>query len=541
MTVRLCLSLNTWPTDLARRRLLRACATPADARFALARPILLTREDHQREVVSACCHRAAAAGVHAGMALAHARALLRGGTAYIEPHDARADARALEQLAHAMLRFVPIAAPQPPDALFLDATGCGRLYASPRALAKRILAAVARLGVHTSIGMAPTWGAAWALARFGGQPIRAADHASLARKLDPLPIAALRVDHGTVDALAVIGVETIAQLRALPRRRLGDRFPADLLLRLDQALGLAIETITPVRPRRALEASRTLDGPTTRVDAVHLLARELINEITKQLHENDRGCRRLELTLHRSDLPPLGLHVAASRPTRDPAHLWALLRPALERANLGFGVEALHARALQLARVAHVQRSAWPMALSDDADSLASIAALVDTLSARLGPERVTMSHTIESHLPECAECHLPATDAALITDTASPTDADRPSCLFARPIAAQPTLLLPDGPIAALRFTHNHAHEHHRVITCIGPERIEPEWWREQDAGASSDTPPVPAGISAPTHSNPRDYFKVQTDTGRWLWLFRQSRHAPSHGARWFIHGEWA
>jgi protein ImuB len=57
------------------------------------------------------------------------------------------------------------------------------------------------------------------------------------------------------------------------------------------------------------------------------------------------------------------------------------------------------------------------------------------------------------------------------------------------------------------------------QVSACVGPERIGPEWWR----GAK----PTPE----------RDYFAVQVQTGRWLWVCRQT----GQRGRWFVHGEWS
>ena len=48
-----------------------------------------------------------------------------------------------------------------------------------------------------------------------------------------------------------ISPESIGELFALPRDELATRFGADLLLRLDQAIGSALETIEPIRPGRS--------------------------------------------------------------------------------------------------------------------------------------------------------------------------------------------------------------------------------------------------------------------------------------------------
>ena len=60
-----------------------------------------------------------------------------------------------------------------------------------------------------------------------------------------------------------------------------------------------------------------------------------------------------------------------------------------------------------------------------------------------------------------------------------------------------------------------------HRVARAEGPERIAPEWWRE-------------AG-------RPRDYYRVECEAGRRLWLYRDGPHASDRPAAWFVQGVFA
>jgi protein ImuB len=89
---------------------------------------------------------------------------------------------------------------------------------------------------------------------------------------------------------------------------------------------------------------------------------------------------------------------------------------------------------------------------------------------------------------------------------------ADRPSLLLDPPEPAQAIALQPDHPPARLQWR---GIEHH-LIAGSGPERIITEWW--QDGRPST-----------------RDYFKVQTMEGQWLWVCRELE-----SSRWFVHGLW-
>ena len=84
-----------------------------------------------------------------------------------------------------------------------------------------------------------------------------------------------------------------------------------------------------------------------------------------------------------------------------------------------------------------------------------------------------------------------------------------RPLCLFECPTDLAVVSIAPDGP--PLRFELNGGE--HRIARSWGPERIETGWWRGRRIG--------------------RDYYRVETSTGRRYWLFRKICDG-----RWFMHG---
>jgi protein ImuB len=92
----------------------------------------------------------------------------------------------------------------------------------------------------------------------------------------------------------------------------------------------------------------------------------------------------------------------------------------------------------------------------------------------------------------------------------------DRPSLLFERPEAIAVVALLPDRPPVRISWRNRS----YRILRATTPERISEEWWNRE--------------ISSP--GSERDYFKVEDETGRWLWIFRS---LPDH--EWYIHGMWA
>jgi protein ImuB len=90
---------------------------------------------------------------------------------------------------------------------------------------------------------------------------------------------------------------------------------------------------------------------------------------------------------------------------------------------------------------------------------------------------------------------------------------------LFAVPEAAQVISLVPEGPPSWMRWRGREC-----AVRCAGgPERLALPWW---EAGHRASPSPDVA----------RDYYEVQDDQGRLLWMFRD--HVTNG---WFVHGLWA
>lgn len=497
-------------TDLVRRR----------SGIGPRVPILLSRDEHQREVVGACCEWAERAGVAPGMTVSQAGALLPSSPVHQEPWDGALLSRAIRRLAAGAARFTPNVAPDGLDGLWLDCTGCTHLHGGSREMAVDVADYFARRGYPSRIGVAPTMSAARALARFGDRPIRVVDASQIADALAPLPIGAVRLDGAQVEALGAVGVTTIAELVKVPRRDLAERFGAGVVRRLDQAFGREPESFVPIRTRPPLRVGRAFAGPTDRPESIALCVQQLLVAISTRLERRQAGCRELLLVLRRSDLPPVEILARATRPTRDPRHWYTLLRPRLERANLGFGVEGVEITARGARSLRHEQTSRWIDAShgmhAAHADELARLA---DTLKARLGGERVLRMKPRASLVPE--RSWVAETVEALDVETLPSPFAvavDRPTRLLPRPAPIDVVFLVPDGPIGRVSLDG----EGRRVLRCRGPERICGEWWRGGGGGRDA-------------HAT-RDYYQLHTEDGAWLWVFR-----AVESGRWFLHGEWA
>lgn len=464
-----------------------------------------------RQLVAAACERAAAGGVRPGMTLAQARAVCP--SLAHAPHDPEQDLRALARLGRWLTRFTPAVSPAPPDALHLDVGGCERLYGGLDALVARVAGALAALKIGVRLAVAPTPGAAWAVASYG-ESGTVVQHEGLADALAPLPPAALRLDPATSAMLGQLGVQTVGQLLSLPRDALPARFGVALLNRIDQAFGRVAEPLTPLAHHAAIEARMEFDGTVDSLEAVWQVFRVLLARLVPQLTRRGLGAREVQAEFRRAYAPPVVRAVHLSRPSRDPVSLFNLLRCMFDAVGTDEGFTAIRLAV----PVAEPLGDGQLLLLEREEQSAAEeLARLIELLGARLGRGSLVCPKPVESHLPERAY-RLDEPDSVrpakiIATGGVGSTAAGaRPLCLLARPVEVT-AVVSPshdaDGP--PLSFTHGH--NVHRLVHVDGPERIAGVWWEGRD--------------------KTRDYFDAEDESGRRFWLFRVVQTG-----RWFLHG---
>ena len=472
------------------------------------------------------CH---AAGVVPGTTAAQARALLPPRSEVIQrEHEPEHDRAALRRLAQWAIRFTPVVAVDDPDGLLLDITGCESLYHGEDQLRERVWKAVTALGIRCHVATGPTPGSAWAFAHYSRRPVTDVRADDLRDRLADLPIQALRLEESTCAALQEVAIDRIGDLLSLPRCDVACRFGADLLLRLDQALGQAVEYIEPIRPADPVEVEYRLAGPTTQIESIVSLARELLGQLCALLEKRESGAQAVTLRLERSRDAPIILAITLTRPNRCPRHVWSLLAHRLENANLGDGVDSILLTVVRRRRVPHAQvamasasgREPW----DDCPHERDGVDEFVDVLAARLGAGSVLYADLVESHIPARAFIY----HAAAATSAARPrirpergAQPDRPPCLLASPEPIDVIALTPDGPPVRMRWRG----ADHVVHACQGPERIACEWWRAE-AHAFRTSAAMLADC---------DYFKILLTDGRCLWVRRES----VRGA-WSLVGAW-
>ncbi|WP_306115951.1 MULTISPECIES: DNA polymerase Y family protein [unclassified Roseovarius] len=475
--------------------------------------VILTTEGPHGPVIHAANRAARLAGAMIGARVVDARAVCA--DLRVEYADLAGDAAALRRLMLWARRWCPWSVVDGADGLILETTGADHLFGGEAAMLTDMETCLSGLGLGAQLAVAPTWGAAWALARHG--PVRAiCAEEGIAPALAPLPVDGLRLKGDTLLLLRRLGLKTIGAIAQVPRLSLTRRFArADLaanpLMRLDQAMGHLAEPVASRDAAPRIIARTRLPEP---IQDPTAYVPDLCRDLCHQLARQGLGCRRLHLTVYRTDGEISRIEAATAAPTRDADHLHRLFEGKLERINPGFGFDLITLEAGVVEALELTQTR-----LDGKAEEDLHLPRLIDRLSARFGAQAVQSPALRASHVPERAEIRIPALHMHGAGAEATPRE--RPVRLLHPPEEVRVLYAVPEGPPVQFIWRR----QTHRVARYAGPERIAPEWWRDRPG------------------TRLRDYFKVEDQSGKRLWIYREGLHDDGRGGdpRWFVHGMFA
>jgi protein ImuB len=209
--------------------------------------------------------------------------------------------------------------------------------------------------------------------------------------------------------------------------------------------------------------------------------------------------------------------VGASRPVRTPKIILDLFREKFvalgdEEIDAGFGFDFA-----RLAVTVSAPADSAQIDLAGEATAEADLDGFVDRVAVRLGPGSIGAIVPHASHVPERNQRLENGREGNPLLPVGRPA-LESPVRLFARPEPVEAIAEVPDGPPVHFRWRR----ASYRVTRVEGPERIAPEWWRED--------------------SLTRDYFRVEDSNGHRFWLYREGLYGREvNTPRWFMHGVFA
>jgi protein ImuB len=316
-----------------------------------------------------------------------------------------------------------------------------------------------------------------------------------------------------------LGLYRIGQVLDLPRATLRARLGLGILLRIDQALGLQAEPLSPLLPEPVYAAHRRFAEPISTRDSLVYVTEHLVRDVTARLKGDNCGARRYALGFYDTQGGLFEVAVALARASHGTRHVLRLFEEKFTRLegrfdeSLAFDAASLYATRTEplIARQSELEGGA-----SSDLEQEDKLAGLLDRLTARLGREAVSRFDFRESHIPERAAFAVP-----VLRETSPCPALRRRRPLLLLPQAEPVTVLaeVPDYP--PRRFTWRRIT--YRVVKAEGPERLTPEWWPDKK-----------------DHGQTRDYYRVEDETGRRFWLYREGLYQDGT-PRWYLHGLFA
>ena len=495
-------------------------------------PLVLVEKKANQLIVSRATPELRLAGITEGMPLTLARAMQP--DIRIKRFLPTQDFEALYQLALWAIKFTPLVSidtdlarayqkkllaetSQRFTGLVLDVTGTERIHKGEAALINRLSAAFKKHNLSARLAIAPTVGAAWALSRFSHSLPCYAHSTELKAALHDLPVAGLRISPETIDRLTEVGIASIGELWALPIKTLLQRFGPQIIIRLDQLLGRSAEPLATVKPTPLFTSTQEFEFPLAKLESVIEACLKMLAVIFGKLSSQKKkaGFFLFELNgiTNHGEKWQLDKDLTLAAASKNTKHLAALLHFAFEQLRLPGPVFSINITAQSTEPTFAWQKDF----INESAGELPPEVAeeLVNNYVVRLGRENVLSLSFNQSYIPERSFTYVTKTASAK-----APVDAwtkpERPPYLLAEPEEIFTISLLPDSPPSQIQW----AGQSYKIAQGLGPERISAEWWRGDLAEALGS----------------RDYFRVQDDLGRWLWVFRDNKQQ-----KWFVQGIWA
>jgi len=434
------------------------------------------------------------------------------------------------------------------DAVVMEVEASLRLFRGLGALKARIADEAPDLGA-AGIGWAPTATAALVLARcgvpdLGGRLLQAV--------LDPLPLQALSAGAEHAEPLSRAGINTLGQLRALPRGGISRRFGAALLAMLDQAYGLRPEAHRWETLPEDFHARIELPGRVDHAPALLLGARPLLMRLCGWLAARHAGATGVTLhwvhdSMRAKDAGDGGsLTIRTAEPIRALEHFCRLMAEHLAKTRLLAPVGELRLEAIGVQALTEDSASLLP----DTVRTGETLYLTLERIAARFGPERVLQPAPGDDHRLEWMTRWQPATEGR--------STGRRRAAARAAPSMPEPGFLL--EPPLRLALREHRPHYQGALTLLLGPDRVEGGWWdrlparapahEASDTGAGARDKSAPAFTALVPHDDAatvtaghrnvvRDYWIAVNDNAGVVAIFRQP--LDDGGSAWFLHGVYA
>ncbi|KQM69639.1 nucleotidyltransferase [Pedobacter sp. Leaf216] len=474
-----------------------------------ALPLVFSDKAANRMIITAVSHEAALLGIHQGMPLADARAIVPG-LEVIENQSHKSE-KLLKAIGEWCIRYSPLVAIEEDQGLTLDISGCAHLWGGEREYLREIVNRLRGLGYYVRAAVSDTMGTAWAVSRYGKTTpiVKSGEELSALLSLPPM---ALRLSPLASQKLIKLGLKTVESFISMPRSVLRRRIGEESMERIEQVLGQKQERFSPIALPEVYSARLESMEPIRTRKGIELAIEKLLTQLCAHLKKDGMGIRSALLQSYRIDGKLIRTVIGTNGPSANISHLFKLFSLKIDQIEPKMGIELFTMDAAKVETLDPRQEALW-MAEKGMEDQ--KVCELLDRLAGKVGPQ------AIQRYLPQ--PHHWPERSIKKVDSLLEPlslpwrTDRPRPVQLLNIPEPVQVSAPIPDYPPMLFRYQGIT----HQVKKADGPERIEREWWLEE--------------------GEHRDYYQLEDAEGKRYWLFRSGHYSSEKTSGWFIHGFFA
>jgi len=441
-----------------------------------------------------------------------------------------ADLKALNLLLELCSRYTPCLGIDPRfsnkisgKSFWLDITASAHLFGGESSMITDLSKHLNSFGFEHSISISDTLGAAWAAARFVKIKLGKIiiwDHRKQVNLLPRLPVSALRLSVKVVKKLHKLGIKKIIDLQKISRIFLSHYFGTEPLLRLDQALGVIDEVITPYKTLPKFRSGINFLNSITEIRFLRTALSKILNDVCRQLKHLHQGAYRFELLLCYDNSKSQSLFIEINSLSCCPDYLYKLFDRKMYSFRFRFGVEFMAVIASDIHMMEPFQKGFEFIGICHKRDKLNLF---VNNLSNRLGKNNVLYLRNRACHTPEYASEITPASVPLGIKENA--IKRPRPILLLQFPAIIQVIVTMRDGSPATFYWQQNT----YQIMEVEGPERIKLKWWCENDNYLGDNSVYI------------RDYYIIEDSEGVCFWVFRSRSHNLTQDFEWYLHGFFA
>ena len=466
------------------------------------------------------------------------------------PYNLDDDFLILERTAQALLSISPIVSidkqrqkayslrviPSPLyNGLLIDLTGCSKLYSSWEYLANSLQNAFQTLSITAQIAITTTTGASWALARFQTNSIVTTNSHELMSLINDLPIQALRIPEQKVVEINEFGICKISQLLSINRNSIYHRFGKEVIIALNYLTGAAHELLPSVQKPLLYKSKLKFDPPIILVKDIVLSLTHLITKLLGKITndgkytssfsikfitepppfciENSINVRKKQNDHHKivcrlTALPSL------QKPNQVKKYLNEILIPLIERSHPQSPVKQIYLEGMDVVDLIHLQFD-----LNGESLIHEDTKRLMDSLTAAFDASQICSASFTNTWLPEKRSKFIRSIEKPSHSLSSNFLNESYPPVLLESP---EPIKIVKDSN-KELFTQFIWRNQKHKIYVIKGPKKINEEWW---------NLPNWEYGTKV-IH---REYYKMQTTDGLWLWIYRKSSFLD----KWLIQGIW-